>query len=113
MVTKRMGKEPHLEIDPDAAVALGAAVQAGIIAGEEIDSILVDVTPLSLGIATAHVSITGMLETDRFAPLIRRNTTIPVRKSENFQHHVPRPGHNRDQSVPGRKSCSIAEYAAR
>ena len=89
MVTKRMGKEPHLEIDPDAAVALGAAVQAGIIAGEEIDSILVDVTPLSLGIATARVSITGMLETDRFAPLIRRNTTIPVRKSEIFSTMYP------------------------
>ena len=89
MVTRRMGKEPHLEIDPDAAVALGAAVQAGIIAGDEIDAILVDVTPLSLGISAARISITGRLETDRFAPLIRRNTTIPIRKSEVFSTLLP------------------------
>jgi molecular chaperone DnaK len=89
LVAEHMGQEPHLEIDPDAAVALGAAVQAGIIAGEEIDAVLVDVTPLSLGIETARISMTGHLETDRFVPLIRRNTTIPVRKSESFTTMFP------------------------
>jgi len=84
LVAGRLGQDPHIEIDPDAAVALGAAVQAGIIVGEEIDAILVDVTPLSLGIETAQIGITGQIRTDHFAPLIRRNTTIPVQKSEVF-----------------------------
>jgi molecular chaperone DnaK len=89
LVARRMGQEPHLEIDPDAAVALGAAVQAGIIAGEEIDAILVDVTPMSLGIETARFTMAGALETDLFVPLVRRNTTIPVRKSEVFATMFP------------------------
>jgi molecular chaperone DnaK len=83
-VTEALGQEPHAEVDPDAAVALGAAVQGGIIAGEEIDAILVDVTPLSLGIETAQRSLMGYLVGDRFTPLVRRNTTIPVQKSELF-----------------------------
>ena len=89
LVARRMGQAPHLEIDPDAAVALGAAVQAGIIAGEEIDAILVDVTPLSLGIETARISLVGHVESDHFVPLVRRNTTIPVRKSELFSTMFP------------------------
>ena len=84
LVTLHLGQEPHTEIDPDAAVAYGAAVQAGIIAGEEVDAVLVDVTPLSLGIETARVGFTGRLSPDHFAPLIHRNTTIPVQKSEVF-----------------------------
>jgi molecular chaperone DnaK len=99
LVTRRMGQEPHLEIDPDAAVALGAAVQAAIIAGEAIDAILVDVTPMSLGIETARVSMAGALETDRYAPLVRRNTTIPVRKSEIFT-----------TMFPGQESIEIKVY---
>ena len=89
MVAQRVGRDPYMQIDPDAAVAMGAAVQAGIIAGEEIDAVLVDVTPLSLGIETAHVSITGHLRDDHFAPLIRRNTTIPVQKSQEFTTLFP------------------------
>ena len=88
-VTEFMGQEPHGEIDPDAAVALGAAVQAGIIAGEDVDTVLVDVTPLSLGIETASISMTGRLQFDRFSPLIRRNTTVPVHKSEVFTTLYP------------------------
>ncbi|MGH2544792.1 MAG: Hsp70 family protein, partial [Ardenticatenaceae bacterium] len=88
MVAEHLGKDPHLEIDP-AAVALGAAVQSGIIAGEEIDAILVDVTPLSLGIETARFGILGHVQADQFAPLIRRNTTIPVEKSEIFSTLFP------------------------
>jgi molecular chaperone DnaK len=99
LVARRMGQEPHLEIDPDAAVALGAAVQAGIIAGEEIDAILVDVTPMSLGIETARISLAGALETDRYVPLVRRNTTIPVRKSEIFA-----------TMFPGQESIEIKVY---
>jgi molecular chaperone DnaK len=89
LVGKRMKQDAHMEIDPDAAVALGAAVQAGIIAGEPVDAVLVDVTPLSLGIETARVSMTGQLNTDHFAPLIHRNSTIPVQKSEIFTTLFP------------------------
>ncbi len=89
MVAERMAQDPHMEIDPDAAVALGAAVQAGIIAGEEIDAILVDVTPMSLGIETARINMAGQLNTDQFVPLIHRNATIPVQKSEIFTTMFP------------------------
>jgi molecular chaperone DnaK len=89
LVSRRMGQAPHDEIDPDAVVALGAAVQAGIIAGEEIDAVLVDVTPLSLGIETVRMGVTGHLQGDYFVPLIRRNTTVPVHKSEVFSTLFP------------------------
>ena len=89
LVKGRMGQEPHTEINPDEAVALGAAVQAGIIAKEDIDTILVDVTPLSLGIEVANVTITGQVKSDIFEPLIHRNTTIPVHKSKEFQTLFP------------------------
>ena len=88
-VSEFMGQDPHGEIDPDAAVALGAAVQAGILVGGNIDTVLVDVTPLSLGIETASMGMTGHLQLDRFTPLIRRNTTVPVHKSEVFTTLYP------------------------
>jgi molecular chaperone DnaK len=84
LVTERMKQEPHTEINPDEAVALGAAVQAGIIAKENIETILVDVTPLSLGIEVADFTMTGRLRQDVFEPLIHRNTTIPVHKNKEF-----------------------------
>lgn len=89
LLSNHLDQEPHIEIDPDAAVALGAAVQAAIIAKEDIDAILVDVTPLSLGVESADISFLGELRTDRFTPLIRRNTTIPVQKSELFSTLYP------------------------
>jgi molecular chaperone DnaK len=69
------GKEPHRGVNPDEVVALGAAVQAGVLSGEVRDLLLLDVTPLSLGIET----LGGVMTT-----LISRNTTIPTRKSEVF-----------------------------
>src|SRR5712691_9750172 len=89
LVSGHMEQTPHDEIDPDAVVALGAAVQAGIIAGEAIDAVLVDVTPLSLGIETVRMGVTGHLQDDYFVPLIRRNTTVPVHKSEVFSTVFP------------------------
>jgi len=83
VVTNTVGIEPRMAIDPEEAVALGAAVQAAIIAGEPIDAILVDVTAHSLGIAVAEYRL-GNLVTDRYKVLIHRNTTIPVVKEDIF-----------------------------
>ena len=83
MVAEHVGVEPHMSINPEEAVALGAGVQAAIIAGEPIDAILVDVTPYSLGIAVAEWRM-GRVITDRYKVLIRRNTTIPVTREELF-----------------------------
>jgi molecular chaperone DnaK len=69
------GKEPNQSVNPDEVVAIGAAIQAGVLAGDVKDVVLLDVTPLSLGIETK-----GGVST----PLIERNTTIPTRKSEIF-----------------------------
>jgi len=69
------GKEPHKGVNPDEVVAVGAALQAGVLAGEVKDILLLDVTPLTLGVETLGGVMT---------PLIPRNTTIPVRKSEIF-----------------------------
>ncbi|MEW5983572.1 MAG: molecular chaperone DnaK [Acidobacteriota bacterium] len=75
LVREVFGKEPHRGVNPDEVVAVGAAVQAGVLAGEVKDLLLLDVTPLSLGIET----LGGVMTT-----LIARNTTIPTRKSEIF-----------------------------
>ncbi|MDR0361938.1 MAG: molecular chaperone DnaK [Planctomycetota bacterium] len=69
------GREPHRGVNPDEVVAIGAAIQAGVIGGEVTDVLLLDVTPLTLGIETLGGVMT---------PLIPRNTTIPVSKSETF-----------------------------
>jgi molecular chaperone DnaK len=69
------GKEPHKGINPDEVVAMGAAIQGGVLAGEVKDVLLLDVTPLSLGIETKG---------NVFTRLIERNTTIPTKKSEIF-----------------------------
>jgi molecular chaperone DnaK len=75
VVKELFGKEPHRGVNPDEVVAVGAAIQAGVLAGEVKDLLLLDVTPLSLGIETLGGVLTS---------LISRNTTIPTHKSEVF-----------------------------
>jgi len=75
LVTKLTGKEPNRSVNPDEVVAVGAAIQAAVITGEVRDVVLLDVTPLSLGVETLGGVMT---------PLIERNTTIPTSKSEIF-----------------------------
>src|ERR671914_2354879 len=74
-VKEFFGKEPRKHVNPDEAVAVGAAIQAGVLKGDVKDVLLLDVTPLSLGIETK-----GQI----FTKLIDRNTTIPTKKSEIF-----------------------------
>ena len=75
MVRKITGKEPNKSVNPDEVVAVGAAIQAGVLGGEVKDVVLLDVTPLSLGVETMGSVMTRLIE---------RNTTIPTRKSEIF-----------------------------
>ena len=71
------GKEPHKGVNPDEVVAIGAAIQAGVLKGEVKDVLLLDVTPLSLGVETLGGVMTRLIE---------RNTTIPTQKSRDLQH---------------------------
>jgi len=75
LVRKSFGKEPHKGVNPDEVVAVGAAIQAGVLKGDVKDVLLLDVTPLSLGVETLGGVMTRLIE---------RNTTIPARKSELF-----------------------------
>ncbi len=75
MVRKTFGKEPHKGVNPDEVVAIGAAIQAGVLKGDVKDVLLLDVTPLSLGVETLGGVMTRLID---------RNTTIPSRKSEIF-----------------------------
>ena len=75
LVKELFGKEPHKGVNPDEVVAIGAAVQAGVLSGDVKDLLLLDVTPLTLAIETMGSVATAM---------IPRNTTIPTKKTETF-----------------------------
>lgn len=77
------GKEPQHDIDPDLCVAMGAAIQGGMIAGEAVDAVLVDITPYTYGTA-AIGPLNGEIYPYLFVPIIRKNTPLPVTKTEAF-----------------------------
>ena len=85
LLEERLGQPPHQEVNPDLCVAMGAAIQAGIIAGTDVGAVLVDITPHSLGIrCLATDPTTGIPFTYRFAAIIHRNTPLPASQSDLF-----------------------------
>ncbi|MEW6755510.1 MAG: Hsp70 family protein [Candidatus Latescibacterota bacterium] len=97
-VAEHTGLEPQVEVHPDEAVALGAGVEAAIVAGEPIEAILVDVTPHSLGIEVVEVE-SGIPVEDRYSVVIHRNTPLPVGHAEVFY-----------AMHPGQKEAKIKVY---
>ena len=83
MLGAEVGLEPRGEVDPDLCVATGAAIQAGMLAGEEVSAVLVDVTPYTFGTSVLG-ELDGMPYPFVYAPIIKRNTPIPVTRSEVF-----------------------------
>jgi molecular chaperone DnaK len=83
LLEERLGQPTHQEVDPDLCVAMGAALQAGLIAGIDVGAVLVDITPHTLGIKCLD-GVHGLDFPFRFAPILRRNTSLPASRSELF-----------------------------
>ena len=87
LLEEQLGQAPHLEVDPDLCVAMGAAVQGGLIAGIDVGPVLVDITPHTLGIQCLG-ELHGMLSSNVFSPVISRNTPLPATRSEIYHTSV-------------------------
>ena len=83
MLKEKLGKQPHGEVDADLCVALGAAIQAGMEMGMDVDTVLVDITPYTFG-TSALGQLNGMPYQDQFVPIINRNTKLPATKGDSF-----------------------------
>ena len=88
LLQERLGMTPHGEVDPDRCVALGAAMQAGLEAGLDVGTVLVDITPYTFG-TSAVGEVDGIPSRHRFVPIIPRNSKLPVTKSEVFYALAP------------------------
>ena len=84
LLQSRLGRELHTEVDPDLCVALGAAIQGGLISGIDVGPVLVDITPHSLGISVLDEDEDGVITGDHFGRVIHRNTPLPATRSEMF-----------------------------
>ena len=92
LVKSIFGKEPHQGVNPDEVVAVGAAIQGSVLAGDRTDVLLLDVTPLTLGIETEGGVMTALVE---------RNTTIPAEKEERLQHGSRQSIRSHGSRLPG------------
>jgi molecular chaperone DnaK (HSP70) len=81
---ERTGREPHLEVDPDLCVAMGAAIQAGVSAGEDVGAVLVDITPYTFGVSCVGL-LNGIPYPDCFSPIIHKNTPLPASRTEVYE----------------------------
>ncbi|MGM0490738.1 MAG: Hsp70 family protein [Planctomycetota bacterium] len=88
MLTEQLNHDPHLELDPDLCVSMGAAVQGGLIAGVDVGAVLVDITPHTLGIQCLG-ELHGRITPKVFSPLIHRNTALPATRSEIYCTSYP------------------------
>ena len=84
LLQSRLGRELHTEVDPDLCVAMGAAIQGGLISGIDVGPVLVDITPHTLGISVLHEDEDGEISPDHFGRVIHRNTPLPATCSEMF-----------------------------
>src|SRR5437762_8871249 len=84
LLEERLGQPAHQEVNPDLCVAMGASIQAGIIAGENVGAVLVDITPHTLGIKCLDEFRGFPGFPFRFAPVLHRNTPLPASRSESF-----------------------------
>ena len=88
MLAEQLGQAPHAEFDPDLCVAMGAALQGGLIAGVDVGAVLVDITPHTLGVRCLG-TVNGLRSNRCFSPLIKRNASLPATRSELYHTCVP------------------------